>query len=116
VSPTVIAFLAVFLVVWIASMAWPFEVLLLLRQLRTRHPTFHSEVVAPFSQSWTTMWNPAAINRVLRFVWRRQDTQLADPGLSILLARMRLTLKVVILGWVARLTLLVPILTSRVAA
>ena len=97
-------------------MAWPFEVLLLLRQLRMRHPAYHSEVVAPFSQSWTTMWNPAAIRRVFRFVWWRQDVQLADTALSLLVGRMRLTLKVVIIGWVGLLALLVVILPSRVAA
>ena len=115
-SRGVIAFAAVFFVVWLASIAWPIEVLLLLRQLRLRHPASHVDVVAPFSSSWTVMWNPAAIIRVFRFVWRRQDGQLSDSDLSLLVSRMRLTLQVVLIGWLVLLTLLVAIVPGRSSA
>ena len=115
-SPTVIAFIAVFFVVWVASMAWPIEVLLLLRQLRQRYPDSHENIVAPFSRSWTVMWNPAAIIRVLRFVWRRQDGQYTDLDLSLLVRRMRLTLQVVLIGWPVLLVLLVAIVRGPSAA
>lgn len=62
------------------------------------------------------MWNPSAINRVFRFVWRRQDRRLSDPGLSLLVARMRLTLHVVVIGWLVLLCLLVAIIPGRAVA
>lgn len=109
-SPTLVAFVAVFFVVWVGSMAWPIEVLLLLGQLRQNHPASHTRIVAPFSASSTVMWNPAAIFRVFRFVWCREDDQFADPGLSALVGKMRVTLKVVLIGWLALLGLLVALI------
>ena len=71
-SPALYAFVALALAVWVASIAWPIEILVLLRQLRRHHPVVHADVVAPFSGSWTTLWNPAAILRVFHFVWCRR--------------------------------------------
>jgi len=109
-------FWTVFGVLFVASCAWVLGVFRLLRALKATRPEVHRRILAPVPWSWTVLYNPVAIGRVIAFVLLRRYDNVCDAKVAGVRSSLRRTLTVLALGWPLLIVLLLAAGPERFAA
>jgi len=99
-------FWTVFGVLFVASCAWVLGVFRLLRALKATRPEVHRRILAPVPWSWTVLYNPVAIGRVIAFVLLQRYDNVCDAKVAGVRSSLRRTLTVLALGWPLLIVLL----------